>query len=203
MNRPSRYKLAYAAVAGILLTLGMIAAKAMGGTLAAWVAVVLALLMPGRIQAYFYRDLIRGRRLLDSGRGDEAVAYFERFLADLERWPVMRQMLWLSWSIYTPSAEAMTLNNLGAAWIQVGRMDRARKALDAALSHDPLYPFPHQNLAIIHAVNGDRDAAAAALKSCHELGHAGESLDAVLAHADGLRASLKAHDRKTRRSRRR
>ena len=104
--------------------------------------IVAACLVPGRVQGFYYRDLFSGRRLLDGGRPGEALACFERFLATLRAAPWRKHLLWLQFSVYTIDAEAMTLNNIGAAQIDLGRLDEAERSLEAAIAIDPAVSAP-------------------------------------------------------------
>jgi tetratricopeptide (TPR) repeat protein len=154
--------------------------------------VAAAMLVPGRIQGVYYRDLFNGRRLFDRGNVAGARACFGRFLAQLRRRPWIRRLLWLSWSLYTPSVEAMTWNNIACCELQQGRLSEARKSLETALTLDPLYPLPHFNLAVVYELEADRAAAERELEKANELGYAGGTLDAVARRAQSILAIVES-----------
>ena len=80
MSRTARYKLAYIVVLAILALAVGAAIIALGGGKVTVIAVALLLLVPGRIQGFYYRDLFTGRRLLDRGEPEKAIPFIERFL---------------------------------------------------------------------------------------------------------------------------
>lgn len=157
--------------------------RALGAGLLALVALV-----PGGIQAVVFRDLFRGRRLLDMDRPEAAIEHLERFIAEIRRSPYKKRLLWLRWSVYTVDAEAMALNNLGAALTVLGRLAAAGAALQEALTLDSKYPLPHVNLAVLAEVEGDHGAAQAGLRAAAELGYHGTTVDQVINRAQALLA---------------
>jgi hypothetical protein len=76
--------------------------------------------IPDVCRGILYREFFRGRRLLGEHREPEAIDHLQRFLADVRARPWLKPMIWLSWSIYTPDIEAMTLNNIAAANLGAG-----------------------------------------------------------------------------------
>lgn len=195
MSRTSRFKALYAiAIGGALVVALALVTQHRSDT---WVLllVALAFLIPGRVQGFYYRDLFRGRRLLDSGHPAGAIVYFERFLAALRAAPWRRHLLWLSFSVYTPSAEAMTLNNLGAALLDVGRFEESERALQSAIAIDPQYSLPFFNLAVLHSVRGDQAMAERAAAESSRLGFTGGTMDIALGRAQSLLARLEGQGR--------
>src|SRR5262245_6475099 len=162
----------------------------MGGGVGPMLVVAAVLLIPGRVQGRFYRDLFQGRRLLDAGYHREAVAYLERFIALVRVQPWRKRLLWLSWSVYTPDAEAMALNNLGAAKLALGQQSASEQAFKEALTLDPLYPVPHFNIAVLHQIRGNRPLAEQAAAEAARLGFARSTIDAVIYHAQSILARV-------------
>ena len=81
--------------------------------------------------------------------------------------------------MYTVDAEAMTLNNIGAAQVDLGRLDEAERSLEAAIAIDPQYPLPFFNLAVVHSARNDREHAERAAAEAARLGFPGSTMDAV------------------------
>jgi tetratricopeptide (TPR) repeat protein len=155
-----------------------------------WAVAALVLLIPGRITAHYYRDLLTGRRLMDAGRFTEAVPYFERFVHHIEARPGLKRLIWFSAGAYTRDVEAMALNNLGASRLELGELDRAEAPLRRALAIDPHYPIPYVNLAELALRRDDLEAAAAASSAAKRLGYRGSRVDALLRRASGTLAAL-------------
>lgn len=98
MTRVARYKIGY-----VVALLGLAVFCFAVLSVAGWsrlpvAALVVALLIPGRVQGVLLRDLFRGRRELDRGNPAYALGYLERFIATLLAQPWRRAALWLSWS---------------------------------------------------------------------------------------------------------
>ena len=190
MTRTARYKLGYTVALVALGTLGVTAIVALGGGVAPMLVVAAILLIPGGILGVAYRDLFRGRRLLDLRQAEASIPYTQRFLDYIRQHPARKRLLWLAWSVYTPDAEAMALNNLGAAQLQTGDFAAAADALNAALAVDPKYPLPHYNLAIERAVAKDEAAAARHAAEAERLGFRRTASDAVIRDAQALLARV-------------
>lgn len=141
-----------------------------GGGLPLLLVAMLLLIVPGQVQAHYYRDLYQARRASAAGRHEEAIRLTERFLQTLRERPGLRRMLWLTWSVYTTSVEAMALNNLGTAQLDLKRWDEAEASFRAALERDRRYPIPYVNLALAAQARGDHAAAEAFLKEAAERG---------------------------------
>jgi tetratricopeptide (TPR) repeat protein len=138
------------------------------------------LLVPGRLQGYLWRDLFLGRRFFDIGDFQRSIQHSQIFLSTLEKKPWLRGLWWLSWSMYTRDAKAMTLNNLGAAQLNSGQLEAAKTALDEALQIDPAYPMPHLNLALLFKVRGQEEEANFHQQRARELGLHGDKVDRLV-----------------------
>lgn len=189
MNRTTRYKLGYLLVL-IGLALGAWWLVRTVDSLVPVIALALVLMIPGRLQGHFYRDLFRGRRLLAEGKLDASLEHSERFLATVRRRPGLKPLLWLGWSVYTPDVEAMTLNNLGAAHLGLGRLDAATQAFEEALRIDPQYPIPFFNLAVIRQVQGNTAEAAQLQERASALGYAQGGADRLIQSAQAVLARV-------------
>lgn len=190
MNRTTCYKLVYVVVLASIALAAVAAIVALDGSTITLIVVALLLLVPGRIQGFYYSDLFTGRCLLDSGEPEKAIPFIERFLESIKRHPQRSKLLWLSWSIYTSSAEAMAINNLGVARLGLGQFNEAEQLFTNALAQDPLYPLPHFNLAIVHELRGNRADAAEAVERARQLGYNGGTLDVVIRKSQSLLASV-------------
>lgn len=190
MNRVARYRAGYVAVlvCGASAVLGLL--WLLDWNPVAVVVLVVVLLVPGRIQGFLFRDLFRGRRELDAGHPSLALRHLAQFLTTLERQPWRRHALWLSWSVYTPSAAAMALNNLGAAHLALGAAEPAARAWREALAIDHLYPLPYANLALVAAADGDSVTAEGLLALARSLGYSGGTLDKTTRQMQTLLAAL-------------
>ncbi|MES9969026.1 MAG: tetratricopeptide repeat protein [Candidatus Thiodiazotropha sp.] len=167
------------------------------GSLLLAVGIFLLLLLPGRIIGYQWRDLIAGRRLLDSGRHAEAITLFERFLADIrgKRW--LKTLIWLAPSLYTTKAEAMTLNNLGVCQLELGDFETAQAHFEHALSIDPKYPMPHYNLAILEMYQDRPESSERHLSEAVRLGFKRGSMDKVIQKSKSIYARMEPMARHT------
>lgn len=154
------------------------------------VTVFVLLLVPGRIQGRYFRELLQGRRLLSAGQPAAALDRFQHYLRLLRAEPWRQRLFWLAWSVYTPSAEAMTLNNIGAAHLGLGNLSEAEAAFQAALALDPLYPLPHYNNAVLAMMRDEKAEAARSLQEAGRLGYSGGSIDAVIRQAQSLLAHV-------------
>jgi hypothetical protein len=190
VNRTTRYKVGYVVALGVVCAISTVAVYSMDGGVAAIVAVAGVLFVPGRIQGLFCRELFRGRRLLDAGRPAEAAVYFERFLGTVRREPWRKRLVWISWPVYTPNVEAMALNNLGAAQLELGKIPEADAAFTQALELDPYYPLPYFNLAILQEMRGDRAGSERSVSEAARLGYTGGTLEFVIHRAQSLLARV-------------
>ena len=84
MNRTLKYKLLY--LAALISALAVVVSAAAYLDLGAIVffAVALLLFIPGRIGAYFLRDVFLSRRYVETERYENGIAASERFLRSLD-----------------------------------------------------------------------------------------------------------------------
>jgi len=119
----------------------------------------LALLIPGRIVGFYWRDLVQGLRLLKAGKFAQSKVRSESCLAQLQARPWIRRLIWLSWSSYSRNPEVLALNNLGAAETRLGEFDSARGHLERAIELDDGCPMPYFNLGVLSAASGKAEEA--------------------------------------------
>lgn len=193
MSRVTRYKIGYAvallALCGALLSYSILANPQRWQV----IALILVLFIPGRVQGLLFRDLFRGRRALDQNDPNAALGHLNTFLATIRAQPWRKPLVWLSWSFYTPSVEAMTQNNIGAARLALGDVDAAEAAWRDALELDSLYPIPHANLAVVAATRGDRTAVSQHLEAARKLGYSGGELDRFVRKTQSILAAVESH----------
>lgn len=159
MSRTAWYKLYYF---GILmgLPIALIAAAAYFRLSPDWItAGAFLLIVPGRILAFFWHDLLQGLRLLNEKKYEESIAHTQKFLVDLQKRPWIRHMIWLGTSSYSRNPKSLALNNLGAAEFGLGRLDAARTHLHDAIREDNLNPLPYHNLALVANKEGNQEEA--------------------------------------------
>lgn len=192
-NRTKRLKRLYFFAVGLLTFLAVGLASLTGNLLLPLFLLVLVMVLPGRLQAVFYRDLFTARRLQAEGRNEESIVHTGRFLETIRERPALKRLLILS-SFYTVDVEAMALNNLGAAQLQLGRWDEADAALRKALELDPEYPIPWFNLAVLAAARGDEEAARRLHADAESLGYRGTRFDKLVRMGQELRAKIDRAD---------
>lgn len=190
LSRVARFKRYYAIAIGAAIAAALLIMVATRQNPWMWILFAGVALIPGRVQGLFYRDLYTGRRLLDSDRPAEALVCFERFLASLRAAPWRKHLLWLQFSVYTTDAEAMTLNNIGAAQISLRRLDEAQRTLEAAIAIDPQYPLPFFNLAVLHSARNEPEFAERAAAEAARLGFTGSTMDTVVRRAASVLATV-------------
>ncbi len=187
MTRVARHRLFWLAGLAVLMALAVLMFRVLAGPFAIFGAAVVALL-PARLQRTFYRDMLAGRRLMAQGKYEQSVEFSRRFLDDIRERPGLKRIMWLSWPGRTTDAEAMVLNNLAAAQIELGEWDDASGHLADAIELDPEYSVPRFNLALLAAIRGDRENAERLLAQAASLGYTRGTIDPILKHADELRA---------------
>ena len=192
MTRVARYRIGYFVLLTLLAGGAYFALRATGNNRVAFAVAVVLLLIPGRLQGLLLRPLFRGQRDLAQGKAGDATRQFENFMALLERQPWRRWVLWLGWSLYTPSAKAMGLNNLGVAQADLGDQSSARQAWEGALAIDPLYPVPYANLAALAAAGGNVEQATSLLSQASKLGYTGGALDQATHRVQQLLAAVES-----------
>jgi tetratricopeptide (TPR) repeat protein len=171
MTRSQKFQAAYLAV---LLVIGGAVATAIWyfdpGAQALFVLVV-ALLIPGRIPSFFWSQFYAGTRLLQAGDYREAIERFESFLTEVKQKSWLKKLMLLKWGRHTWDIEAMTLNNLGSAFLEMGELDRAGQTFEAATRIDEQYAIAHFNLALVRYAQGATEAARSLYERAHELGY--------------------------------
>ncbi len=192
MTRVTRYRIGYLAVLALVAGGAYFAIRSTGSDRLTLAVAVVLLLIPGRLQGFLLRPLFRGQRQLAQGSPESAARDFEAFLSMLERQPWRKWALWLGWSLYTPSARAMGLNNLGVAHANLGDEAAARQAWETASTIDPIYPVPRANLAALAAASGDAQRATELLLQARQLGYTGESLDQATHRVQQLLAAVES-----------
>lgn len=188
MSRTRRYLLLYL-LAVLVLTALVLASYARAG-MAGFLVVGVALLVPGRVGSYYLRDLFRSRMLVDQGRFQAAIEAGNAFLADLQRQPWRRHLVYCHYGVYTWDVEAMARNNIGAALMELGEIDRAERALRQALQSDAEYAIPHFNLAVIAHVRGDPAEGDRLIALAAEKGYSGDPLDRQISRVGAAFARL-------------
>ena len=201
MIRTARYKLQYVIVlvAGFALA-GVVAWSFRGPTIALFLVPAL-LLIPGRLSGFLWRDLYRGRRLIDAGHLEAGVTAHQRFLQLLAERPRRRRLWWLAWGVYSRDPGAMAHNNIGAAQLHLGRFEEAESAFREALAADPEYPIPHFNLAVLSTARGEHAEAKKHADAAVALGYSRnlddkilQSAGAVLARIEGRGSGVRASE---------
>jgi tetratricopeptide (TPR) repeat protein len=172
MSRTAVYKGIYFATlagAGVLV---LVALSCFHFSSIALVAVLLALLVPGRILGFFWGDLLRGLRLLNAREYAQSKTFSERFLAEVRRRPWIKHLVWLGSSSYSRDPEVLALNNMGAAEVALGELDLARKHLGEAVALDSLCPLPFYNLGVLANATDDSIEAERCFAQAAKLGFA-------------------------------
>lgn len=180
MTRTARYRLVYflTVSGGVLILLGAIGYFHF--SLSALAVVVILSLVPGRILGFFWRDLLRGLRLLNARRYEESKRSSEQFLAVVRGRPWIKHLVWLGSSSYSRDPEVLALNNLGAAEIGLGEMVAGRQHLYRAIELDGLCPLPFYNLGVLSSRAGDSEEAARFFLEARRLGYAEGIADRIV-----------------------
>ena len=180
MTRTLKYKLLYVVVsAALLAVIALIFVALEPGPTGLLVAAVV-LLVPGRVGAYFLRELFLSRRHVGAERYENGIASAERFLEQLDRQPWRQHFIYCFFGIYTWNTRAMALNNLGAAKMELGRIDEAEVPLGEALALDEDYPMPYYNLSIVEAVREDHARSDHLLAKARQLGFQPSTVDKAI-----------------------
>jgi tetratricopeptide (TPR) repeat protein len=120
--------------------------------------------------AIWGRDLLLGRRHSKKKNYAQAVERYERFEKKLvsSGWPRLAVVLYPN--IYSFDGIAVTRNYIGQDLLKAKHLDRAVVWLRAALQHDPFYPVPYVNLALIAAARRDPNTAKREMTKAVQLG---------------------------------
>lgn len=154
---------------------------------------VLLLLVPGRVQGYYWREFFRGRQAMSRQQHEVARDHFRRFLDLLQKRPWMKRLMWCGFGIYSWDIEAVTYNNLGAAALETGELAQSQVALERALSIDRNYPKANFNLGLLYARSDNPQRAKEYLAEARRLGFDAGQIDrALMGLAQGL-AAVESH----------
>lgn len=177
MTRTSMYKSAYFGmlVLGVALSLWIVFYFRL--TIAGVLMLAVVLLLPGRVLGFFWRDLLRGLRLLHEKQYAQSKRHSELFLTKVKEQPWLKKLIWLGSGAYSRDPEAMALNNLGAAELKLGEFDHAKAHLAASIAVDGLNPLPYFNMGVLYSIFGDRDAAIGCFDKAVSLGYSRSAVD--------------------------
>jgi len=159
VTRTARSKAAYFGIVAalIIIILGLVIRFKTSPLFLFCIAILL--LAPGRILGYFWRDLLRGLRLLNAKQYQESKRHSAAFLVELSRKPWLKKLIWLGSGAYSRDPESIALNNLSAAEIGLGMIEEARTHLEASIAIDAENPLPYWNLAVLSRKIGDKGEA--------------------------------------------
>ena len=107
MTRTTLYKGVYFAMLGGYLVLFVTVLVHFRFSPFALVALIVAYLIPGRILGFFWRDLLRGLRLLNAKDYPQSKFYSKRFLSYVRRRPWIKNLVWLGSSTYSRDPEVL------------------------------------------------------------------------------------------------
>lgn len=133
--------------------------------------------------AFFGRDLLIARWHSRRKKFDKALQRYERFERALKR------SSWNAWAIvlfpniYSFDGIAVARNHVAQELIKMKDIDRAVVWLRAALQHDPLYPVPYVNLAVVCAMRADAVNAKREMTKAVQLGFNPISAQRILQRA--------------------
>jgi ATP-dependent Clp protease adapter protein ClpS len=154
------------------------------------VLIVLALLVPGRVLGYYWRDLVTGLRLLRERQFAQSARHSKRFLQDIDRRPWIQHLTWLGSGVYSRNAKAMALNNLGAAEIFLGEFAAARGHLEQSSRLDDENPLPYLNLAKLMRILGDEAGSRDCAEQAKRCGYTKSLSDRLVRNAQSRFAFL-------------
>lgn len=180
VSRTSLYKAYYFGMMAAVVALSLSIVVFFHLTIIGVALLALGLLVPGRILGFFWRNLLRGLRLLQEKRYAESKRHSELFLAEVSERPWLKKLIWLGSGAYSRDPEAMALNNLGAAELKLGELDRARGHFDASIAVDNLNPLPHFNLGVVYNALGDKEAATHYFDKAVSLGYSRSLVDKIV-----------------------
>ncbi len=150
------------------------------------------LLVPGRIQGYYYRNFFNARRLLGRKSYLESTKYNNEFINEIRLKPWKKKLIWLSWGVYSKDIEAMALNNLGSAYLYLGKFSMAEENFNKALELDELYPIPYYNLSILANIENYKDKSEKLYLRAEELGFKGTTFDKVIQVGQHILAQIES-----------
>lgn len=148
------------------------------------------LLIPGRVQGYYYRKHFKGRKLLNKKDYMQSIKYSKEFIEDIRLNNWKKKLILLSWGIYSKDIEAMTLNNLGVAYLELGDLKVANEYFNETIEIDSLYCLPYFNLSILENVKGDIEMSKMFYKKSVELGFKQTKFDNVVQKSQQILAEI-------------
>ena len=137
-------------------------------------------MLPGRVGGYYLNDLFFARKLHSQENYFESIVVSQRLLETLNTEPWRAYFLYCFYQFYTWNIYAMVQNNIGAAYMMLGELEKAKKNLDQAKSLDPKYPLPYYNLAIVEHVRGNIDDGELLFQKANKLGYSRSNTDKVI-----------------------
>jgi tetratricopeptide (TPR) repeat protein len=152
----------------------------------------LTLLLSGTVQAFFWAELLAGLHELHRRNFSASKAHSEQFLAELRDRPWLARLIWLGTSSYSVSAEAMALNNLGTAELELGEVDAARNHFNEAIAADLKCPLPYRNMGLLVLREGSTDGAGPWFEKAVALGLRGDWSDRAVQASQRNNAELSA-----------
>jgi ATP-dependent Clp protease adaptor protein ClpS len=108
---------------------------------AALLVIVVLLLSPGWIQAYFWSEMRAGLDQLNRCNYAQSKAHSARFLAQLQARPWLKKLTWLKAGEYSRDPEVLARGNLGAALWKLGEVEAAQEQFLLAIRLDPQCPL--------------------------------------------------------------
>jgi len=180
MSRTTLYKGVYFAMLAAAGVIGLGFIAIFHFSWIAIIAVFIAMQIPGRILGYYWRDLLKGLRLLNAREFAESKLCSEKFLQEFpaRRW--IKNLVWLGSSTYSRNPEVLALNNLGAAELNLGEVASARTHLERAINLDPFCPLPYYNMAVLCQVEDDEAGAQQWFADASRLGFANKLSDKIV-----------------------
>lgn len=195
MTRTERYKVQYFATIAGSAVVGAILLWIVGIKPTTLIVVALLLVLPGRTQGYLWRDLYTGRRLLESGHVRGSIIASEQFIGQAKSKPWLARLWWLQGAMYTRNPVAMASNNIGAANLELGEFDAAKRAFSEAIALDSEYAVPHFNLALIANLENNRVDEKRRLDRAAALGYSQSAIDNFVQHAASILARFEGASR--------
>jgi ATP-dependent Clp protease adapter protein ClpS len=180
VSRTGRRKLYYFSILtlGPILLVGAVFYFHLSG--ASTALMIVALLLPGRILGFAWRDQLAGLRLLKEKRFEESAQHTQRFLDLLARRPWIGHLIWLGTGTYSRDPQSLALNNLGVAQMCLGNLKAAKDHLARSRELDPKNPLPYFNLARLHTILGEPSEAREFLAHARRLGYSGGWSDKLI-----------------------
>lgn len=188
LNRTTRNRILYvlvlAAVVAVVAGVGLLIVQRFPQSqIYVIVTAFILLLIPGRMQQFYWKDYFAGQKLQLKGQHGEALARFERFLAALHERPALRHLIWFSQWFYSRNVEVLALNNMSVSAMWLQQADKAETWLNSAVKLDPESPLPYFNLAVLHYAGGDDAQGAKNLTKAETLGYKRASIRGLAALA--------------------